>query len=199
MSMDTMITKFKEEGFQFSYFDTKEEAVKYLQEEIQEKTVGFGGSMTLDEIGLFDVLSEQNTVYWHWRQPTKEARDNAMKTDVYISSANAIAETGEIVNIDGTGNRIAALTYGHDKVYIIVGINKVEENLERAIWRARNIAAPLNARRIQRQTPCAIGEEVRCYNCKSEGRICRGMSIINRKMGGIHQMEIVLINESLGY
>ncbi|MDD3252136.1 MAG: lactate utilization protein [Lachnospiraceae bacterium] len=199
MQLDQVISQFKEEGFRVTYFDTSEEAVAYLCTENEGKTIGFGGSVTLEETGLFDALSKENTVFWHWKQPSKEARDHAANAEVYITSANAVSQTGEIVNIDGTGNRVAAINYGHEKVYVIIGINKIEDTLEQAIWRARNIAAPLNARRLHTKTPCAMGEEVRCYDCKSPERICRGFSIINRKMSGNQEMELVLIDEALGY
>lgn len=199
MQIEQVITKFKEEGFQVSYFETKEEATKYLCEENTGKTIGFGGSMTLEEMGLFEALEKENTVIWHWKQPAQEAKDKAATAQVYLSSANGISQTGEIVNIDGNGNRVASITYGHDKVYIVVGINKIEDTLERAMWRARNIAAPLNTRRMNCKTPCAMGEEVKCFDCKSPERICRSFSIINRKVLGVGEMELILINEALGY
>jgi L-lactate utilization protein LutB len=199
MQIDKVIMQFREEGFQVSYFETAKEATEYLCKENTGKTIGFGGSVTLEEMGLFEALARENTVFWHWRQLAKEARDNAVNAEVYISSANAVAETGEIVNIDGSGNRVASITYGHDKVYIVAGINKLEDNLEKAFWRARNVAAPLNARRLNSKTPCAVGEEVKCYDCKSPERICRSFSVINRNMLGNGEMELVLINEALGY
>lgn len=199
MHMEQVITKFKEEGFEVSYFETKEEATEYLCQENTGKTIGFGGSITLEEMGLFEALEKNNTVFWHWKQPAKEARDNAVNAQVYISSANAIAETGEIVNIDGSGNRVASITYGHDKVYIVVGINKIEDTLDQAMWRARNVAAPLNARRLNCKTPCAMGEEVKCFDCQSPERICKSFSIINRKVNGVGEMELIVINEAMGY
>lgn len=199
MHMDELITRYQSEGFEVLYFETKEEATAYICQENQGKTIGFGGSITLEEMGLFDALQKENTVFWHWKQPVKEARDQAAKAQVYISSANAIAETGEIVNIDGSGNRVASITYGHETVYLIVGINKIEETLEQAMYRARNVAAPLNARRLGCKTPCAMGKEVKCFDCSSPERICRSFSIINRKVNGVEKMKLVVINEALGY
>ena len=91
--------------------------------------------------------------FWHWKQDIEEARKNSANAEVYISSANAIAKTGEIINIDGTGNRVASTLYGKKKVYFIVGSNKLADDYEKALSRARNIAAPLNARRFQVKTP----------------------------------------------
>lgn len=89
--------------------------------------------------------------------------------------------------------------YGHEKVYIIAGINKIESNFEKALFRARNIAAPLNAKRLGLKTPCAISKEMKCYNCSSPDRICCGISIITKKMSGIKEMEVILINKHMGY
>ena len=118
---------------------------------------------------------------------------------MYISSANGVAETGELVNIDGTGNRVAATLYGPEKVYFIVGINKLTPTLEAAIWRARNIASPLNAKRLGRKTPCALSEVMKCYDCQSPERICRGMTIHMGPMKGVGETIVVLIDEELGY
>ena len=107
-----------------------------------------------------------------------------------------MAETGEILNIDGTGNRVASTLYGHNKVYFIIGINKIAPDFESALWRARNIAAPKNAQRLNRNTPCAVKGD-RCYDCKSPDRICRGLTVLWGPMMGM-ETEIVLIDEPLG-
>ena len=121
-----------------------------------------------------------------------------LKGDVYICSANGIAETGEIVNIDGSCNRLSNSTYAQDLSIFIIGKNKIEPTLEKAIWRARNIAAPLNARRQHMKTPCAYGE-MKCHDCSSPDRICHVMSIIWQKPIPMDQMWVILINEDLGY
>ncbi len=94
------------------------EAAAYLDGAIDGKTVGFGGSATLDALGVYDKLAAPNTVIWHWKQEANAARKAAMQTQVYLSSANGLAESGEIVNIDGTGNRVSATLFGHEKVYL---------------------------------------------------------------------------------
>jgi len=110
---------------------------------------------------------------------------------------NGIAETGEIVNIDNTGNRVAATLYGHKKVYLVAGLNKVAPDLSGAIDRARNIAAPPNAKRLGKKTPCAVKGD-RCYDCKSPERICRTLNVLwERPTGSVY--EVILINENLGY
>ena len=103
------------------------------------------------------------------------------------------------MNIDGTGNRIAATLCGHERLYFVFGVNKIEKTLEDAVARARNVAAPLNARRLQRQTPCALAEPMRCHDCSSPQRICNGVAIHARPMGGIGRTEVIIIGEALGY
>ena len=102
-----------------------------------------------------------------------------------------------MVNIDGKGNRISESLYGHEKVYFIIGANKVMPDLQQAIDRARNIAAPKNAQRLSCKTPCAVKAD-RCYDCSSPGRICNGMVIYFGKMTSC-EMEVILIDEALGY
>ena len=160
-----------------------------------------GGSVTLDQLGLYEKLVEKNEVMWHWRIPegqtNKDVLMAAKSADIYLSSVNGIAETGEIVNIDNTGNRVAATLYGHKKVYLVAGVNKITPDLESAIYRSRNIAAPPNAKRLGKKTPCAVKAD-KCYDCKSPDRICRGLVILWEAMAGC-KCEVVLIGENLGY
>ena len=152
-------------------------------------------------MGLFKSLSSHNEVFDpHHSAIGVNFIDTAKKcltTKIYLTSINALSETGEIVNIDGTGNRIAGALFGHEKVYFIAGTNKLVPTLEDAILRARNIAAPKNAMRLRLRTPCAKKGD-RCYDCSSQDRICNGMMIHFKKMNDI-DMEIVLINEELGF
>ena len=119
-----------------------------------------------------------------------------MQTDVYLTSVNALAQTGEIVNIDGVGNRVAATLFGHQKVYYLVGRNKLTEDEAQAVWRARNVAAPQRAQQMGAKTPCAEKAD-RCYDCKSPGRICRGLVTLWGPMLGM-EAEVLLIDEELG-
>ena len=122
----------------------------------------------------------------------------AADAEIYRLSANAIAEdTGEILNIDGTGNRAASSLYGHKKVYFVAGKNKVSPDFHSALHRLRNVVAPKNAQRLGRRTPCAAKGD-RCYNCNSPERICRGLVVHYRKMNSM-DMEVVLIDQELGY
>ncbi len=110
-----------------------------------------------------------------------EVAKKTLLTDVFLTSVNGVAETGELVNIDGTGNRVAGSLFGHKKIYFVFGINKIELTLEKTIWRARNIAAPQNAKRFGYKTPCAVKGD-RCYDCSSPDRICNTLNIHFRKM-----------------
>ena len=191
----------KKLGYQVTVFDTKEQAADYLCGEIKDTTVGFGGSITLRDMGLYDRLQETNKVAWHMYpaegQNKDELRMLARNTDVYLTSANGLAETGEIINIDGAGNRVSESIFGHKKVYFVIGKNKLAEDYDKALWRARNIAGPKNAQRLNRKTPCAAKGD-RCYNCSSPDRICKVLSVFwGAPMGA--DCEVVLIKEDLGY
>lgn len=199
--MNRLISNLENKGYLVSVFDTKEEAAKYLNGQIDGRVVGFGGSVTLHELNLYDMLASHNTVYWHDKKPEDmtiaQTRTAASHAEIYVSSVNGISEQGEIVNIDGTGNRVAAISYGPSKVYLVVGENKVAADYEAALFRARNIAAPLNAKRLNRKTPCAVNAD-KCYNCNSPERICRILSVLWEKPAGA-EYEVVLIKENLGY
>ena len=139
---DTVKKNLEDRGYAVEVFASGAEAAAYLDGAVDGKSVGFGGSMTLDQLGLYDALGKHNTVVWHWKQDAGPARREGMFTDVYLSSANGLAETGEIVNIDGNGNRVAATLFGHEKVYLVIGRNKLAPTYEEALWRARNVASP---------------------------------------------------------
>ena len=143
-------------GYTVKVFATAAEAGAYLSETIDGKTVGIGGSSPVKASGAYDLLSTHNTVYWHWVQEPFAARASAMSTDVYLTSVNALAETGEIVNMDGIGNRAASTLFGHRKVYFLVGRNKIVPTYEDAVWRVRNVAAPQRAQQVGAKTPCAV-------------------------------------------
>ncbi len=200
MNIDLAIQNLRKHGFVVRYFASGEEAAETLASELKGQSVGIGGCMTAKQIGLYDLLIRESRVSWHWTDPDRiEAQQRAAESDVYILSANALSETGEIVNIDGNGNRLASMLYGHRRVIFLIGVNKLTPDLPSAIDRARNVASPLNARRLMRKTPCALTEPMRCYDCTSPERICSGMTILYQKMGSIPEMDVFLIGEALGY
>ena len=187
-------------GFVVNLFDTPEDASSFLNKQIDGTTVSFGGSKTLDEMGLFDSLGQHNDILWHWYpkegMTQNEVRLAAQNTKVYLSSVNAIAETGEMVNIDGAFNRLASVFYGHEKVYLVISKNKITEDYDSAVWRARNIASPMNCKRYGVKTPCV--KDGRCHDCNSPERLCRGMSVI-WKHPMVGDIEIVLIRKEMGF
>jgi hypothetical protein len=199
-SLDSLIKALENNNYSVSYFKTGKEAADYLDRSIDSKTVGFGDSCTLMALGVYERLSKHNEVYdpMHRKEGKSffETAAGCLNTQVFLTSVNAVAETGELVNIDGVGNRVAGSLFGHEKVYFVIGQNKLEPTLERAIWRARNVAAPLNAKRHGFKTPCAIKGD-RCYDCASPQRICNALIVHYKKMRHI-DMEIVLIGEDLG-
>lgn len=186
----------RERGYSVKVFATGAEAAAYLDGEIDGLTVGIGGCSTVKELGLYEKLEKHNTVIWHWMQEGADVRKKAMATDVYLTSANALAESGEIVNIDGVGNRVASTLFGHKKVYFIVGRNKLTADYESAVWRARNVASPRRAQQLGAKTPCAEKAD-RCYDCRAAGRICRGMTTLWGPMMG-SEAEVILIDEEHG-
>lgn len=198
MNKEILKKNFEAHRFQTQFFETKEEAAAYLKDSIHEKTVGFGGSITAQEMGLYELLQEDNTVYWHWKEPGRETLLKAQTAEVYILSANGVAETGEIVNIDGTGNRVSASIFGPKKVYYVVGKNKIAPDLTAAMKRAKDVASAKNAVRLNRNTPCVANGGDKCYNCNSPERICNATVIIERPCGGM-EVEVLFVNEELGY
>lgn len=193
------ITKLQENlarrGFAVSYFETSGEANAYLSAKLAGQAIGLGGTMTVKEMGLDAALTAAGAkLVAHWNGNTAE---EAAAAPVYISSVNGAAETGELINIDGTGNRVASTIYGHEALYLVFGVNKVEPDFEKALWRARNIASPKNAQRLHKNTPCAVHGD-KCYDCSSPDRICRALAVLWGPPKGIAHVEAVIVNETLG-
>ena len=187
------------EGF---YCATAEEAVKKVSELIDDgKSVTWGGTMTVRDLGIPDYLRNRGTLQVLDRDLVKtpeEKRDmylRAFSADVYLSSANAISEDGVIVNIDGNGNRVAAITWGPKKVIFVIGLNKVAQNVEAALARARSTASPTNAARFDIKTPCQTDGV--CHNCNSPESICNYVHFLRNSPNGRHT--VVLVGENLGY
>lgn len=197
MKFDAVKKNLEARGYAVRVFATGKEAADYLDAAIDGKSVGFGGSVTLDALGLYERLGSHNRTIWHWKWEDKDAaRREALTTELYLTSVNGLAETGELINIDGAGNRVAATLFGHEKVYFVIGRNKLAPTYEEAVWRARNIASPQNAKRLGKKTPCAVSGD-RCYDCKSPERICRGLVTLWGPMMGM-EAEVLLVDEDLG-
>lgn len=185
-------------GFRVHRFASGAEAAEFLVQTLHGTSIGIGGSVTIDTLGVYDRLCGSNEVFWHWKNHAPETRERAGKAETYLCSANGVSENGEIVNIDGFGNRVAGTIYGPERVFLVVGRNKIAPDLNGAIDRARNIAAPLNARRLNRHTPCAVGEP-RCHDCRSPERVCGVMTVFFMPPTSIKEFHVILVDESLGY
>lgn len=203
MDLQNVIQNLKARGFEAERFATGAQAADWLCQRLQGRSVGIGGSQSVQQLGLDARLAEHNTVYWHWLPEQVQqygganaVRDLAAGAEVYLTSVNALSAEGQLISIDGAGNRIASMAYGHQEVYFLVGTNKIAEGYDAAMHRARNVAAPLNARRLGRQTPCAAGE-LKCYDCSSPQRICNGFLTLERLMMGT-KMTVLLVDEDLG-
>ena len=196
--MEKLRENLEKRGFAAVYFPTAREAADYLDGKLDGRTIAFGGSMTVREMGLYERLAAHNQTFWHWDPERPAPLADGMGTEVYITSVNGAAETGELVNIDGTGNRVASTCFGHQELYLVLGVNKVAPDYEGALWRARNIAAPKNAQRLGRKTPCAVKGD-RCYDCQSPERICRALTVLWEKPSSFARAEVVLVGEPLGY
>ncbi len=195
VNWDKLTENLKKRGYAVSRFPTKEEAAAYLDSQIDGVSVAFGGSMTVQEMGLYPKLAAHNNAIWHWN---KDSLALAATTDVYICSVNGLAESGELINIDGVGNRVASTIFGHKRVYFVVGKNKIALDQDQALWRARNIAAPKNCQRLGLNTPCAVKAD-KCYHCDSPERSCRALVVLWEKPRDVEHMELVLIDQELGY
>jgi L-lactate utilization protein LutC len=198
MNRELLKKNFENHRFKTSFFANKEQATEYIVGSIKGASVGFGGSMTVAAMGLIEKLSHENTVYDHTNPNIENVADKARNADYFICSANAVSETGELVNIDGRGNRVSATLMGPKKMFFIVGRNKIVPTEAEAITRARNLASPPNCKRLNKKTPCAAKADA-CYDCNSPERICNAVVIYERPMSSFEEVEVVFIDEDLGF
>ena len=197
-----LVKNLKNRHFDAYYCDNAEEACAKALELIPEgSSVGWGGTVSAAQIGLLDAIRKGNYFVNDRDRCTtpeeKEATDRkSLLSDVFITGANAVSLDGQMVNIDGTGNRVAAIVYGPKNVLVIVGMNKVCDTLEDAIRRARTIAAPMNMQRFLLDTPCAVTGT--CADCKSERCICNQI-LITRHGRPVDRIRFIVVGEDLGY
>ena len=206
LGVENTLKALERNGFDTRYYPTAEEALVGVLGMVPEgATVGIGGSVTLREMGLIDALVARGIEPAdHWKageegaspEEIMEIRRTHINSDVFISGTNAVTETGELVNIDGTGQRVAAMIFGPRKVIVVAGVNKITGDLEEGLWRASTVAAPMNARRLHPKTPCA--ETGECDDCVAPGRICNVTTIIHRRPRRT-PFTVVLVGEKLGY
>lgn len=180
------------------YAEDREAALKQALELIEENsTISMGGCMSAHEIGLVQALQEGN--YQYLDRSKMEPREGllaAYDSDVFLSSANAMTSDGILVNIDGNSNRVSCIAQGPKKVIFIVGMNKVCDDLDSAMKRARNVAAPINAQRFEVKTPCK--ETGKCFDCKSPDTICCQF-LITRYSRHTDRIHVILVNDTLGF
>ena len=164
-------------------------------------SVGCGGSVTVQSMGLPDAMREQGcSVYFHWEHEPKDRPaifEKAAKADWYICSTNGITRKGKLVNIDGNGNRVASMFFGPKRVMLIIGKNKFSETVDESIDRIKAVTCPANAKRLSRVTPCAASG--RCVDCYADHRMCNVTTIIEAKPGLIDELHLILVDEELGY
>ena len=199
---ERVVNALKSRNMDAYYVETKEEAVKKALELMPGgSTISWGGTMSITEVGLMDAIRSGDYILYDRDQTaTPEEREAMMNkaffADFFLGSTNALSEDGVLVNIDGVANRVAAYAYGPKHVLLIVGMNKVVKTQEDAIHRARNEAAPINAQRFQKDTPCVSNGT--CFDCKKPGCICSQM-LITRYSQIPKRIQVILVNESLGF
>ena len=187
-------------GFGADYFETKEEVLSYLKENIPKgSSIGIGGSVTLAEIGVLSWLTGNEEYQFLDRYHTDDVSrvfHESLNADVYLMSTNALTEEGELYNIDGNGNRLAALIYGPKKVYVIAGTNKIVKDLEEAAARVELFTAPANNIRLNKIIPCT--KTGQCMHCSTPSTICNQI-VTTRRSGTPGRIHVLLVNEALGY
>lgn len=197
-----LVKNLKSRHFDSYYCTTKEEALKKALELIpQGATVGWGGVMSAHEIGLVDALRKgpYNAIdrdACKTAEEKQQAAKDAAFADVFLTSANGLSLDGQMVNIDGLGNRVAAIIHGPKSVLVIAGMNKVTDSVEDAVSRARHVAAPMNEQRFLGDTPCA--KTGICADCKSESCICNHI-VITRHCRPVGRIKFILVGEDLGF
>ena len=191
----------KKRHFEAYYCENKAQALEKAMELIPDGvTIGWGGAMSAQQIGLFDALRNRNVTLLD-RDKAADAQERgalmkrSLMADVFLTGANALSLDGQMVNIDGNGNRVAAIVYGPDSVIVIAGMNKVMDSLEQAVDRARTVAAPANAQRFNIATPCKAA--CSCHNCNSPDCICNQLPI-TRHCRPAGRIKFILVGEDLG-
>ena len=200
---EKMIQHLERRHFEAYYCETGEEAARKVNELIPDgSSVTWGGTMTVRDLNIPQILKDRGTLeVWdrdlvETPEEKQEMYYRAFHADYYLSSANAISEDGIIVNIDGNGNRVAAITWGPQHVIFVIGMNKVAQDVEAALKRARSTASPINAARFDIKTPCQIDGQ--CHNCNSPQSICNYVHFL-RNSSKPGRIIVILVGENLGY
>ncbi|CAG7840225.1 hypothetical protein CLOHAE12215_01649 [Clostridium haemolyticum] len=200
---EKVVKALKENYFDAIYFKTRQKAAEYILKNINNgDSVGFGGSVTIQSLGIKDKAIQKGAKILDHGDPKLNSEEKSqvkraqLTSDLFLCSSNAITMQGELVNVDGAGNRVAAMTFGPKKVIIVAGVNKITRDEKTALERIEILAAPKNTKRLSQNTPCV--KTGVCMNCKSEDRICRIYSVMKRKPMGA-DITVVIIGEEMGY
>ncbi len=198
-TMDTVVANLNRRRFIAARFQTNAALRDEVLRLAGAGSVGIGGSSSVRELSLYDALIRQgNTVYCHsYAEDKEQARLAAMNADCYLCSANAITESGVIINVDGTGNRVAATLFGPPTVIIIAGANKLSKDIESGIARLKRECCPLNARRLGLNTPCAATGT--CADCRTPARMCNATTLLEYPTRHAEKFYVLLSDESLGW
>lgn len=197
--IEKVISNLEKRNMKGYHVRTRDKLFSLLSELVPAgSSVSNGGSMTLNSLGVLDWLRERGDITFYDREndDPRKCMVAAFDCDVYFAGTNAITESGELYNVDGNGNRIAAMIYGPKSVVLVAGANKIVTDLNTAIDRVRKIAAPANTVRLSCATPCAKTGE--CMNCDSPARICCSYSVLsNQRVKG--RIKVIIMDESLGF
>lgn len=189
-------------GYDVFYAENEVKATELIRSIIpQEASISLGGSVTLDQLGVVELLQKERPgLFDRYADMTTDEREdcfkNGLTADWLVTGTNAITEAGELINVDGNGNRVAPLIYGTNNVLIVVGRNKIVSSIEDGIERVRKIA-PMNARRLQKNMPCTIDGV--CHDCQCTDRICNATTIIHNCYRFPKRIKIILVDKDLGY
>lgn len=201
--IEQVIVNLEKNNMKGTFLKDREALVEYLDEQIKDDAkVAVGGSQTLFELDLISYIRNRKVEFFDryeaglTPQEIKEIFRKSFTADVYLTSTNALTADGYLYSVDGTGNRVAATLYGPDKVYVVVGINKLVGSFEEAVMRVEEKAAPANNIRLNRSTPCVkMGT---CVDCKVPERICNEYTLIKRQ-GVKNRIEVLILPFELGY
>ncbi|MGB4590200.1 MAG: lactate utilization protein [Clostridiaceae bacterium] len=201
--IEQVIVNLEKNNMKGTFIKDRESLINYMDEQIKDNaTVAVGGSQTLFELDLINYIRNRNVEFFDRYeeglspQAVKNVFRKSFMADVYLTSTNALTSEGYLYSVDGTGNRVAATLYGPDKVYVIVGINKLVGSVEEAVARVEEKAAPANCTRLNRNTPCVkMGS---CVDCKVPERICNEYTLIKRQ-GVKDRIEVLILPFELGY
>ena len=211
--IEKTIEALKKNNMEAYFVETRDEAVDLTLSLIEKgSSIGVGGSVTINQLGMLEILRNGDYDFFDRyafteREKIEEMMHKTLNADVFLCSANAITENGELYNVDGTNNRIAAILYGPKSVIVLAGVNKIVPNLEEAVIRVKTVAAPLNCKRLKKNTYCAqkgicaalSGDSNGMTDgCSSPDRICRNY-VVSGPQVQKNRIKVILINEELGY